>query len=292
MKAVAEKLTIRDFEAKKPGWCPGCGDYGGYAALRNAFVQLGLHPEQIVLVGGIGCSGKIADYIRTYSVHTLHGRILPVATGIKLANPHLVVIGVGGDGDAYAIGMSHLIHTGRRNPDITYIVMDNQIYGLTKGQASPTSEQGMMTPASPYGSKEGPVDGVSIALSAGATFVARGFAGNPKELAEIIKRAIQHKGFSFVDALSPCVTFNRINTYDWFRERIVPFPEKTGGYTRDEALAQVLQIRSQGKIPTGIIYEEEGPSYEEEILTDPDRPIAHLDLTPKPEFWDLLKRYQ
>ncbi len=292
MKAVAENLTIRDFEAKKPGWCPGCGDYGIYAALRNAFVQLGLHPEQIVLVGGIGCSGKITDYIRTYSIHTLHGRILPVATGIKLANPHLVVIGVGGDGDAYAIGMSHLIHTGRRNPDITYIVMDNEIYGLTKGQASPTSEPGMMTPASPYGSKESAVDGVSIALSAGATFVARGFAGNPKELAEIIARAIQHKGFSFVDALSPCVTFNRINTYDWFRERIVPFPEKPDGYTRDEALAQVLQIRSEGKFPTGIIYEEEAPSYEEEVLADPEHPIAHQDLTPKPEFWDLLKRYQ
>ncbi len=293
MKILEKKLTIKDFEAKKPGWCPGCGDFGVYAALRNAFVQLGLTPEKIVLVGGIGCSGKISDYIKTNSVHTLHGRVLPVATGIKLSNPSLTVIGAGGDGDAFAIGMSHLIHTCRRNPNITYIVMDNQVYGLTKGQVSPTSIVGMTSPSTPYGSVEEPIDGVSIAISAGATFVARGFSGDPKKLAELFVRGIQHNGFSFIDVISPCVTFNRLNTYDWFRKRIVPFESNSQDLTREKVLNELGLLKARGKIPVGVFFVEDRPALEDEVLADPSDPIALRDLTKVPEgFWDLLNTYR
>lgn len=293
MKTLEKKLTIKDFEAKKPGWCPGCGDFGVYAALRNAFVQLRLTPDKIVVVGGIGCSGKISDYIKTNSIHTLHGRVLPVATGIKLSNPTLTVIGAGGDGDAYAIGLSHLIHTCRRNPDITYIIMDNQVYGLTKGQVSPTSIVGMTSPSTPYGTVEEPIDGASIVISAGATFVARGFSGDPKTLADLFVQAIQHKGFSFVDVVSPCVTFNRLNTYDWFRKRIVPFESNPKDVTREKVLNEIGNLKAQGKIPVGVFYIEERPSLEEEVLADLSDPIALRDLTKVPEdFWNLLETYR
>lgn len=218
--------TIKDYEGyKKPFWCPGCGDYSILLSLKKALAELGIEPSNTVVVSGIGCSGKSYAFIYANGVHTLHGRVLPVATGIKLANPSLLVIGLSGDGDSLAIGGNHFLHTARRNVDIKLIVMNNQIYGLTKGQFSPTSNHGFVTVSSPYGSVEFPIDPVLIALSAGASFVARAFSGEPNSLTEIIKAAIKHKGFAVVDVLSPCVTYNKVNTYEWYREKIKYIPE-------------------------------------------------------------------
>ncbi len=267
MATVAKERTLRDYDSHKPTWCPGCGDYAVLLALKRALLNLNLDPSEIVVVSGIGCSGKISDYIKAYGYHGIHGRVLPTATAIKLANPRLTVIGAGGDGDGYAIGGNHFVHVCRRNPDITYIVMNNMIYGLTKGQTSPTSLRGFKTGTTPYGTVEGPVEPLYIALTMGATFVARGFSGDPKTLAEIFTEAIKHKGFSFVDVYSPCVTFNRFNTYDWFKSHIAmvdnPLP------TRAEAVSKVMEIWDSGKVPVGVFYKEDGSvPYDAQLVKD------------------------
>src|SRR5271155_4127941 len=189
-------LTAKDFATDTPSWwCPGCGDYGVLSALKSALAELGETPQNVAFVSGIGCSGKISGYLHAYAFHGVHGRALPVATGVKLANRNLTVIAAGGDGDGYAIGAGHFVHALRRNPDITYIVMDNQTYGLTKGQSSPTSSTGYVTGTSPGGHPEAPINGLALALAAGATFLARGFSAQPKQLVEMIKKAIAHRGF-------------------------------------------------------------------------------------------------
>src|SRR5580698_10253312 len=203
-----------------PDWCPGCGDFSVLAALQAALFELGLKPHQVVVVSGIGCSSNLPGFINTYGMHTLHGRALAVGNGVKLANHDLKVICTGGDGDGFGIGGNHFTHTMRKNVDLTYIVMDNQIYGLTTGQTSPTSRLGMKTKSSPFGNIEGPIYPITMALAAGATFVARGFSAEQKHLTELIKQAIRHKGFSFLDCFSPCVTYNKDNTFQWFRPRV------------------------------------------------------------------------
>ncbi len=214
-------LTMADFKGRvDPDWCPGCGDFGVLAAVQKALVDLQIPNHQIVTVSGIGCSSNFPGFIETYGMHTLHGRSLPVATGVKMANPDLTVLVTGGDGDGLGIGGNHLTHTIRRNVDLTYIIMDNQIYGLTTGQTSPTSRLGMKTKSTPFGNIEGPLYPITMALAAGATFVARGFSGDQKHLTELIRQAIQHKGFSFLDVFSPCVTYNKDNTFQWFRPRV------------------------------------------------------------------------
>ena len=214
-------LTMADFKGRvDPDWCPGCGDFGVLAAVQKALVDLQIPNHQIVTVSGIGCSSNFPGFIETYGMHTLHGRSLPVATGMKMANPDLTVLVTGGDGDGLGIGGNHLTHTIRRNVDLTYIIMDNQIYGLTTGQTSPTSRLGMKTKSTPFGNIEGPIYPITMALAAGATFVARGFSGDQKHLTDLIKQAIQHKGFSFLDVFSPCVTYNKDNTFQWFRPRV------------------------------------------------------------------------
>lgn len=260
--------TLKDYDSSKPIWCPGCGNFAVLAGLKRAFANLDIDPKDLVVVSGIGCSSRINGFIKCYGFHGVHGRLLPVATAVKLANPRLTVIGAGGDGDGYALGMSHFIHASRRNVDVTYIVMDNQIYGLTKGQTSPTSPPGFVTATTPFGSKERPVDGVGLALLSGATFVARGFSGNAKRLTEIFIKAIKHKGFSFVDVLSPCVTFNRLNTYDWFRERIHSI-EEDNDYdpsSREKAIQKLFTVQG---IPVGIFLDERKNTFGEEILKDP-----------------------
>jgi 2-oxoglutarate/2-oxoacid ferredoxin oxidoreductase subunit beta len=214
-------LTMADFKGRvDPDWCPGCGDFGVLAAVQKALVELQIPNHQIVTVSGIGCSSNFPGFIETYGMHTLHGRSLPVATGMKMANPDLTVLVTGGDGDGLGIGGNHLTHTIRRNVDLTYIIMDNQIYGLTTGQTSPTSRLGMKTKSTPFGNIEGPIYPITMALAAGATFVARGFSGDQKHLTDLIRQAIQHKGFSFLDVFSPCVTYNKDNTFQWFRPRV------------------------------------------------------------------------
>lgn len=273
--------STRDYDANKPTWCPGCGDFAVLAALKRALVTLDIDPKDLVIVTGIGCSSRISGFLKCYGFHGVHGRLLPVATAIKLVNPKLTVIGAGGDGDGYAIGMSHLIHTARRNVDITYIIMDNQIYGLTKGQASPTSVPGFVTGTTPYGLKERPVDGVVLALLNGATFVARGFSGDMKRLPELIIKGIEHKGFSFVDILSPCVVFNRFNTYEWFKERIHSIEEDEDYNPKNREWAINKAVSSEG-IPVGIFLEERRDTFEEDTLKVPGRAAVEEDIEKRP----------
>jgi 2-oxoglutarate ferredoxin oxidoreductase subunit beta len=218
---VLKPVTLKELKGKvDPDWCPGCGDFGVLAALQKALVDLQIQPYNVVTISGIGCSSSLPGYIETYGMHTLHGRALAVATGVKMANHDLTVVVTGGDGDGFGIGGNHFIHTMRRNVDLLYLAMDNQIYGLTTGQVSPTSRVGMKTKSTPFGSVEGPINPIALALAAGATFVARGFTGDQKHLTDLIKLGLEHKGFSFIDIFSPCVTYNLDNTYPWFKQRV------------------------------------------------------------------------
>src|SRR5688500_18374604 len=196
-----------------PDWCPGCGDFSVLSALQTALFELGLKPHQVLTISGIGCSSNLPGFMNTYGMHTLHGRSLAVATGAKQGNHELKVIATGGDGDGFGIGGNHFMHTMRRNVDLTYSVMDNQIYGLTTGQTSQTNVKGMKTKCTPHGNVENPINPIPLAIVAGATYVARGFSGKQKHLVELLKGAIQHRCFSFGDVFSPCVTYNKDNTY-------------------------------------------------------------------------------
>lgn len=217
----AAQLSPKDFKGNiDPDWCVGCGDFGVLRSLQKACAELGLRPHEILTVSGIGCSSNLPGYFNSYGMHTLHGRALAVATGAKLGNHELTVIATGGDGDGYGIGGNHFAHTARRNVDLTYLVMNNQIYGLTTGQVSPTSRVGMKTKSTPFGSVERPTNPITTAIMNGATFVARGFAGDPKQLTELIKRGIQHEGFALIDVFSPCVTYNHDNDFPFFKERV------------------------------------------------------------------------
>jgi 2-oxoglutarate ferredoxin oxidoreductase subunit beta len=220
-KTPMVQLTAKDFKGLvEPDWCAGCGDFGVLNALQRSCAELGLRPHEILTVSGIGCSSNLPGYFNSYGMHTLHGRALPVATGAKLGNDELTVIVTGGDGDGYGIGGNHFIHTARRNIDLTYIVMNNQIYGLTTGQISPTSTLGMKTKSTPFGSVEMPVNPITSSIMAGATFVARGYSGDVRQLSDLMTKAIQHKGFALVDVFSPCVTFNHDNGHPFFKERV------------------------------------------------------------------------
>lgn len=271
--------TFKDFRNNvKPNWCPGCGDFSVQAAIQKAAANVGLEPEDVALITGIGCSGRLSGYVNSYGVHAIHGRALPLAQGVKMANKDLTVIASGGDGDGYAIGMGHTIHALRRNMNMTYIVMDNQIYGLTKGQTSPSSAPGFITKTTPKGNIEQNVAPLELALSSGATFVAQGFSNDIKGLTKMIEDAIQHDGFSFVNVFSPCVTYNKINTYDWFKEHLTNLDEIEGYDTsnKQQAIQTVLEYDSLIK---GIVYQDtETPSYESQIEDFESTPLAHQSL--------------
>ena len=231
------ELTARDFKGKiDPDWCPGCGDFGVLNSLQRAAAELGLKPHEIVTISGIGCSSNMPGYINTYGMHTLHGRSLAFATGVKMANHELTVIATGGDGDGYGIGGNHFTHTARRNVDLTYVVMNNQIYGLTTGQISPTSRVGQKTKSTPFGSVEYPLNPLTSAIMNGATYVARGYSGDVRHLTDLIKGGIEHHGFALIDVFSPCVTFNLDNTHAFFKSRIKKL-EDEGHDTTDWAAA-------------------------------------------------------
>ncbi|MBV8366195.1 MAG: 2-oxoacid:ferredoxin oxidoreductase subunit beta [Candidatus Eremiobacteraeota bacterium] len=274
---MASTLTAKDFATTTPSWwCPGCGDFGVIASLKQAAADMGLDPKNTAFISGIGCSGKISGYFHSYAFHGVHGRALPVATAVKLANKDLTVIAAGGDGDGYAIGAGHFMHAVRRNPDVTYIVMDNQTYGLTKGQSSPTSALGYVTGTSPSGNPDAPINGLAVALAAGATFIARGFSSEPKAMTELIKAAIAHSGFAIVEIMSPCVTFNKVNTYKWFKENVYHLSDVADYDAKNRAKAFDVLTQS-GKIPLGIIYTEIRPTLE--ALTIKDAPaIASVDI--------------
>lgn len=257
---------MKDFRNNvKPNWCPGCGDFSVQAAIQRAAANVGLTPESLAVVSGIGCSGRISGYINAYGFHGIHGRTLPIAQGLKMANRELTVIAAGGDGDGFAIGMGHTVHAIRRNIDITYIVMDNQIYGLTKGQTSPRSAMGFKTKSTPGGSIESTLSPLEVALSAGATFVAQSFSSELKQLTALIEAGIRHKGFSLINVYSPCVTFNKVNTYDWFKENLVNLDQEEG-YDPGNRIQAMTRLMETGGLLTGLIYQDTTkPSYEDQV---------------------------
>lgn len=272
--------TFKDFRNNvKPNWCPGCGDFSVQAAIQRAAANVGIEPHELAVVSGIGCSGRISGYINSYGFHGIHGRALPIAQGLKMANRDLHVIASGGDGDGFAIGMGHTIHSIRRNIDLTYVVMDNQIYGLTKGQTSPRSAAGFKTKSTPGGAIEPSLKPMEMALSAGATFVAQGFSSDIKELTAIIEAGIQHKGFSFINVFSPCVTYNKINTYDWFKENLVKLSEREDYDSTNREQAMQVVMETEGLV-TGIIYQDkETASYQHQLDSYATTPLVEENLT-------------
>ncbi len=274
------QLKPKDFKGPvDPDWCPGCGDFGVLSCVQKACAELGLRPHEILTVSGIGCSSNFPGYFNAYGMHTLHGRALAVATGAQLANHELTVIVTGGDGDGYGIGGNHFTHTARRNVDLTYIVMNNQIYGLTTGQVSPTSCQGMKTKSTPFGSVERPVNPITAAIMNGATFVARGFSGHGKHLIELMQKAIQHKGFALIDIFSPCVTYNHDNDYPFFRERIKKL-EDEGHDPSDWKSACEKALMWDDTIYTGLFLQiKDAPTLDQqEPVLDDSGPLARHPL--------------
>ncbi len=269
-------LSLKDFEGQKPAWCPGCGNFMILRAFNEAMVELGLAPHEFVLVSGIGQAGKLPHYTRGHTFNGLHGRTLPVATGIKLANHKLKVFAVAGDGDCYGEGGNHLIHAIRRNPDIKLLVHNNQIYGLTKGQASPTSMKGILTKTQPFGVISETFNPLAMAVALDCSFVARGFSGYSEHLKELIKEAVHHRGFALIDILQPCVSFNKINTYQWYKARVY---ELDNTYNpEDKILAFQKSLEWDDQIPLGIIYRVNKPTLEEQIPVLKEEPLVKQKL--------------
>ncbi|MDG5817355.1 thiamine pyrophosphate-dependent enzyme [Natronococcus sp. A-GB7] len=286
----------------QPTWCPGCGDFGVLKSLKQALPEVGKTPEEVLTVTGIGCSGKLNSYLDTYGFHTIHGRSLPVARAAKLANPELEVIAAGGDGDGYGIGGNHFIHTARENHDMTYIVFNNEIFGLTKGQTSPTSPKGHKSKTQPSGSAKSPLRPLSMGLNAGATYVARTAAVNPNQAKEIIKEAIEHDGFAHVDFLTQCPTWNKD------ARQYVPYVDvqESDDYEFDvndraeaaEMMRETEDVLNEGTVLTGRYYvDDESPSYTEEkkaVGEMPDQPVAERYFDEDAEWersYDLLERH-
>ncbi len=257
-------VKITDYAGGTPAWCPGCGNFSILKAVKQALVELDIQPHQVLMVSGIGQAGKLPHYTRGNVFNSLHGRTLPVAVGAKIANPELIVIAIGGDGDGYGEGGNHFLHTIRRNHDITYLVHNNQVYGLTKGQASPTSDQGFVTKTTLEGAAT-PLNPIALAIAAGAGFVARAFAGDPEYLTSLIKKGIKHKGFALIDILQPCVVFNHKNTYSWYRERVYQLG-KGADYDSGNKVGAFDKAQEWGeRIPVGVIYRKEMPTFEEQL---------------------------
>lgn len=261
-----------DYRGQTPAWCPGCGNFGILKAFRDAIVELGIEPHQFIIVSGIGQSGKFPHYLRCHTFNGLHGRTLPVATGFRLSNHGMLVIAVAGDGDCYGEGGNHLTHAIRRNINVTLFVHDNQIYGLTKGQASPTSVPGMVTKNQPFGVFSEQLNPVALAVALDCSFVARGFAGDTEHLKGLITESILHKGFSLVDILQPCVTFNKMNTFEWYKQRVYHIePEYNPG---DRVAAFKKALEWGDRIPIGVIYKNPGFILEERIPVILDNPLV------------------
>ena len=251
--------TLKDYKSDvKPTWCPGCGDFGVLNATFRGLANLKLPPDQTVVVSGIGCSSRLPHFVKTFGFHSVHGRALPVAQGLKMARPDLTVVAVGGDGDFFSIGVGHLIHAALRNIDLTVIVMDNEIYGLTKGQTSPTSPHGHTTKSTPYGLLASQFNPIATALSLNVSFVARGYSAKPKELAALIEQATLHKGFSFIQVLSPCPTF--YNTFDAWDSSVTPISAEHNPGNRLEAVSLAMDTSKQY---VGLFYQEERPTMDQ-----------------------------
>jgi len=254
-------VTVNDYVGITPAWCPGCGNFGIQKAVKRALVALEIEPYQVLFVSGIGQSGKLPHYVGGNIFNSLHGRPVPAAIGARIANGELTVIAVSGDGDGYGEGGNHFLHAMRRNHDITYLVHNNQVYGLTKGQASPTSDPGYVTKTTPFGASE-PLHPVTLALAGGASFVARSFAGDIEHLSGMIQEGIKHKGFALIDILQPCVSFNHKNTWKWYRDRVYHLEDDYDPSDMKSALDRAQEW--EDKIPIGVLYRRERPTFEDQ----------------------------
>lgn len=285
-------MTLEDFASNDPiAWCPGCGNFSILKALKQAFVELNKRPEEIVIVSGIGQAPKTPHYLRCNTFNGLHGRTLPVATGVKLANHELTVLAQGGDGDGYAEGGNHFMHAMRRNIDVTYLVHNNQVYGLTKGQTSPTSGLGFVTKTAPSGTISPPLNPLLLAIAADCSFVARGFAGEVGHLTALIKAAIQHKGFAFIDILQPCVSFNRVNTFKWYSDRVYAL-DNPADNAIDDMKAAFERAQEWGeRIPIGIIYRRQRPTLDEQQSALARASLAKQSLDPS-SFGDIFDAFK
>lgn len=272
-------VAMSDYAGLKPAWCPGCGNFGILKALNRALVEMKIEPHQVLLVSGIGQSGKLPHYSRGNVFNSLHGRPIPSAIGAKIANSELTVIAISGDGDAYGEGGNHFIHAARRNHDVTYLVHNNQVYGLTKGQASPTSDLGFITKTTPYGAAN-PVNPIALAIVSGASFVARGFAGDISHLSQLIENGINHRGFALIDILQPCLSFNHKNTFQWYQERVYKLEDKQYDPSDKKSALEKALIWGE-KIPIGIIYEDNLPVYEDQIPALSDSPLVKQEINPR-----------
>lgn len=277
-------VTLADLQTPKTNtWCPGCGNFGILMAFKRAILELSLERNQIMLVSGIGCHGKMVDYVNINGFHGIHGRVLPIATGIKLVNPDLKVVGFSGDADCYDEGFEHFTHAMRRNIDITLIVHDNMVLGLTTGQATATSMKGFKTKSTPFGSTTTPLNPIAQALVSDCSLVARGFAGDMVHLQKLMVEAIKHRGFAFIDVFQPCVTFNYLNTYDWYKQRVYKL-EEAGHDPTDHSKAMEKAFEWGDKIPIGIFYKRERPTFLDEMPHVKENPllkqkIENIDIT-------------
>jgi 2-oxoglutarate/2-oxoacid ferredoxin oxidoreductase subunit beta len=271
------------FEGQTPTWCSGCGDWPIRTSLIKAFTKLGLSPSSMIVSFEIGCNGNMNDFLNAYAIHGLHGRALPTAIGAKLGNHSLPVVVIGGDGATYGEGGNHFLHACRGNHDVTMLVHDNSVYGLTTGQVSPMSKKGMQSKSTPTGTIERSANPLTFALTQGATFIAQGFSGNVAELSELIEKAIAHKGFSFINILQPCVTFNKINTYHYYIKNTKKLREGYNATNKQEALQTCLALDSE-EFYTGVLYHEESKAYHEQVVS-----LQETTLVAKKPFLDIAK---
>jgi len=267
-------VTLKDLNTpRKNNWCPGCGNFGILTATKRALIRLGYEQNRVMLVSGIGCHGKIFNYININGFHGIHGRVLPLASGIKLVNPNLTVVGFAGDADQYDEGCGHFSHSVRRNIDLTLIVHDNMVLGLTTGQTTATSQKGFKTKSTPFGAISPALNPIAHAIVSNGTFVARGYVGEIEHLTNLMVEAIKHRGFSFIDVFQPCISFNKINTYEWFNQRVYKLEEEEYDYTnRQKALEKSMEWGD--RIPIGIIYKEDRLSYHDNLPHIMDVPLT------------------
>jgi len=285
-------VSLEDFHSDDPiAWCPGCGNFSILKSLKQAFVDLGKKPHEIVIVSGIGQAPKTPHYLRCNTFNGLHGRTLPVATGVKLANHELTVLAQGGDGDGYGEGGNHFIHAMRRNTDVTYLVHNNQVYGLTKGQISPTSGEGVVTPTTPQGSVNRPFNPLLLAIASDCSFVARGFAGEIDHLSKLIQEGISHKGFALIDILQPCVTFNRVNTFKWYKDRVYRIDEDPDYDPKNRQIGFEKAQEWGEKIPIGIIYSTDRPALDSQIPAIKEKPLVKQEINPA-DFKDIFEMFK
>jgi 2-oxoglutarate ferredoxin oxidoreductase subunit beta len=288
---MVTKVTMEDYAAASTiAWCPGCGNFGILRAVRKALVSLQIEPYQVLMVSGIGQAGKFPHYTRCHVLNELHGRPIPAATAAKIVNPELTVIAISGDGDAYGEGGNHLIHSMNRNVDITYLVHNNQVYALTKGQACPTTDLGYTTRMNPQGAWVS-LRPLALAVACDCSFVARGFAGEVDHLAKLIEMGIKHRGFALIEILQPCIIWNNKNTFQWYRQRVYKLEDEVGYDPGDRTAAFNKALEWGDRIPIGVIYQKERPLFEEYIGVSAATPLVRQKIDPL-QFRDLMNEFK